>query len=69
MALLQFFCRPHLLEMFADDLFAAADNFGGCEYVTPTMIQNQMTVLNQAFNPSNFNFVLASTDYTNRSIW
>lgn len=62
---------PILLQQPPDTVlsFAAADNFDGCPYVTPTMITNQVNVLNQAFNPSNFNFVHASTDYTNRSIW
>jgi hypothetical protein len=46
-----------------------ADSFEGCDYVTPDMINNQVIKLNQAFNPSNFNFQLATTDYTNRTLW
>lgn len=37
--------------------------------MTPDMINNQVIKLNQAFNPSNFNFQLATTDYTNRTLW
>ena len=46
-----------------------ADTFEGCDYVTPDMIGSQVAKLNQGFNPSNFNFQLATTDYTNRSAW
>ncbi len=46
-----------------------ADSFEGCDYVTPDMISSQVIKLNQAFNPSNFNFQLATTDYTNRTLW
>jgi hypothetical protein len=48
---------------------APADDFSGCDYVSPDMINNQVVKLNQAFNPSNFNFQLATTDYTNRTLW
>lgn len=55
--------------LFTGSLSLLADNFEGCDYVTPDMIASQVVKLNQAFNPSNFNFRLATTDYTNRTLW
>jgi hypothetical protein len=37
--------------------------------VTTTQINNQMTVLNNAFASAGFSFFLAGTDYTNNSTW
>jgi len=37
--------------------------------VTTTQINNQMTVLNNAFATAGFSFYLAGTDYTNNSTW
>jgi hypothetical protein len=70
--------KPHLLGLRCGALSCPpdqcrgkipADSFEGCDYVTPDMIANQVVKLNQAFNPSNFNFQLATTDYTNRTLW
>jgi hypothetical protein len=37
--------------------------------VTTTQINNQITILNNAFSAAGFSFYLASTDYTNNSTW
>jgi hypothetical protein len=37
--------------------------------VTATQINNQITVLNNAFSSAGFTFSLVSTDYTNNSTW
>jgi hypothetical protein len=37
--------------------------------VTTTQINNQITILNNAFASAGFSFYLASTDYTNNSTW
>jgi hypothetical protein len=41
----------------------------GAGGVTTTQINNQMTVLNNAFASAGFSFYLAGTDYTNNSTW
>jgi hypothetical protein len=43
-----------------------SNGYGG---VTTTQINNQITVLNNAFASAGFSFYLASTDYSNNSTW
>lgn len=45
------------------------DDGDGCSFVTPEMINDQITQLNAAYGPSNFAFNLVSREDTMRTAW